>query len=84
MVYYLILCKSLTHAQRTALALERSGIPAHIQRAPRQITSRGCSHCVKISERSLTAALTALQRAGLTPTRLFITEGDGSYREVAL
>lgn len=84
MVYYLILCKSLTYAQRTAAVLERSGIPAHIQRAPRQITSGGCSHCVKISQRSLTAAMTALQRAGLTPTRIFITEGDGSYREVAL
>lgn len=84
MVYYLILCKSLTYAQRTASALERAGIRAHIQRIPQMISQSGCSHGVKIAGRSLTSALTTLQRAGLSPTRLFITEGDGSYREVFL
>lgn len=84
MVYYLIVCKSLTYAQRTAAALERSGIMAHILRSPRQISESGCSHSVKISQRSLTAALTVLKRADLAPTRVFITESDGSYREVSL
>ncbi len=84
MIYYLIVCKSLTYAQRTEAALERSGIGAHILRSPQQLSSSGCSHCVKIAQRSLTTALTVLKRAGLTPTRVFITESDGSYREVAL
>lgn len=30
MLYYLIVCRSLTYAQRTAAALERAGITAHI------------------------------------------------------
>ena len=30
MVYYLIICRSLTYAQRTAAALERAGIGADI------------------------------------------------------
>ena len=34
MVYYLIVCRSLTYAQRTASALERAGITAHILRSP--------------------------------------------------
>lgn len=79
MVYYLIVCKSLTYAQRTAAALERSGITAHILRSPRQVAESGCSHSVKIAQRNLAAALTSLQRANLTPTRVFITEGDGYY-----
>ena len=29
MVYYLIVCRSLTYAQRAAAALERAGITAH-------------------------------------------------------
>ncbi len=84
MVYYLIVCKSLTYAQRTAAALERWGIVSHILRSPRQIAGSGCSHSVKISEKNLTAALTVLKRSGLAPTRVYITKSDGSYREVAL
>ncbi len=84
MVYYLIVCKSLTYAQRTASVLERSGIGARILRTPRQVSENGCSYSVKIAQRSLPAALTALLRAGLTPTRVFITGSDGSYREAEL
>ncbi len=84
MTYYLIVCRSLTFAQRTAAALERQGIPAHILRTPAVISKRGCSHSVKISQRHLTGALVALNRAGLSAGQVFLTEGDGSYREVSL
>ena len=84
MVYYLILCRSLTYAQRTAAALERAGITARILRSPKLIDQEGCSHCVKVSERSLTAALVALNRAMLTPKRIFLQAADGGYREVGL
>ena len=59
MLYYLIVCRSLTYAQRTAAALERAGITAHILRSPKSIAGEGCR-------------------------RIFITAGDGSYREVEL
>lgn len=84
MVYYLIVCRSLTYAQRTQAALERVGIPAHILRSPKAIDSEGCSHSVKVSERNLANALVALARAGLSPRRVFIMAGDGSYKEVLL
>ncbi|MBO5035023.1 MAG: DUF3343 domain-containing protein [Oscillospiraceae bacterium] len=84
MVYYLIVCRSLTYAQRTEQVLARAGITAHIMRAPKSIDSEGCSHGVKVAERNLSAALTALARADLSPKRVFIFYGDGSYREVLL
>lgn len=84
MVYYLIVCRSLTYAQRTATALERAGISAHILRSPKAISREGCSHSVKVSERSLPQALVVLNRVGLTPDQVYITSGDGSYREVEL
>ena len=84
MLYYLIVCRSLTYAQRTAAALERVGIAAQVLRSPRSISGEGCSHSVKISQRSLPQALQVLQRAGLSPKRVYITAGDGSYEEVAL
>lgn len=84
MIYYLIVCRSLTFAQRTAAALERAGIAAHILRSPRAISATGCSHSVKISQRRLAQALTVLKRMDLTPKQIYITEADGSYREVQL
>lgn len=84
MVYYLIVCRSLTFAQRTAAALERAGISAHILRSPKSISREGCSHSVKVSQRNLSGALIVLNRSGLSPEQVFITSGDGSYREVEL
>ena len=82
MVYYLIICRSLTYAQRTASMLERVGITARIMRAPRTIAGEGCSHVVKGAQRRLPEALAGLERTGLSPKRLFALHPDGSYEEV--
>lgn len=84
MLYYLIICRSLTYAQRTAAALGRAGISAHIFRTPRQIAGEGCSHCVKIRQRELEDALSVLRQGGLFPKRVFLTDSGGGYQEVAL
>lgn len=84
MVYYLFQCRSLTYAQRTAAALERAGITAWVLRSPKAIAGEGCSHSVKVSQRNLVSALKTLHRVGLEPRSIYITESDGSYREVLL
>lgn len=84
MVYYLIICRSLTYAQKTEAVLERAGITAHIMRSPRIISGTGCSHAVKVSERRLADALTVLKRVDMAPERVYIMSADGSYKEVSL
>ena len=84
MLYYLIVCRSLTYAQRTAAALERAGISARILRSPKSIAGEGCSHSVRLAQRNLPRALQVLKRAELTPKQIYITAGDGSYQEVDL
>ena len=84
MVYYLIICRSLTYAQRTAAALERAGITAPTLRAPKVVDQAGCSHAVKVSERRLADALLVLSRVGLSPKRVYVMSSDGSYKEVLL
>ena len=84
MVYYLIVCRSLTYAQRTARVLERAGISGYIMRAPKLISGEGCSHCVKVAERWLAPALKVLNREGLGPKRVFIQNEEGSYSEVTV
>ena len=80
--YYLVLCRSLTYAQRTASILNRVGIIAPIQRAPGSIAEEGCSHAVRVPEYQLSKALAALARANMTPSRIFLNGQDGQYREV--
>lgn len=84
MVNYLIVCRSLTYAQRTAAALERAGVTAYLLRSPRAITGEGCSHSVRVAERNLARALLVLERAGLSPKRVYIQAEDGACREVRL
>ena len=58
-------------------------ITAHIMRSPKSIAGEGCSHSVKVSQRNLPDALRILHRTGLN-CRVYITAGDGSYKEVQL
>ena len=51
-MYYLIMCRSLTYAQRVANTLERAGIPARILRSPAEISPRGCSYSVRVGSSS--------------------------------
>ena len=82
MVSYLILCRSLTYAQRTARILEREGIHGSVVRLPRSISSEGCGYCVRISERWLVAALTVLKREGMGPKQVYMEQEDHTYSEV--
>ena len=82
MIYYLIICRSLTYAQRTARILERAGISGHIMRAPKKKKKEGCGYCVKIAERRLTDALRILQREGMAPKQVFLQDADGVFSEV--
>ena len=84
MIFYLIVCRSLTYAQRTAAALQRSGISANLVRSPTGVSDSGCSYSVKIAHKRLEDALAALNRVGLTPLGIYMASGDGSYREVSL
>ncbi len=82
MVNYLIVSRSLTHAQRTARALERAGITSIISRPPKFMSEEGCGYCVKISEKRLYDALVALGNAGIDREKIFILYDDGTSSEV--
>ena len=84
MLYYLIVCRSLTYAQCTAAALERAGVTARTLRSPKSISGEGCSHSVRIAQRDLDHALLVLQRVQLQPKRVFAAQRDGSYTEIEL
>jgi len=84
MPYYLLLTRSITHAQRLSGMLEKAGISAPFFRPPISLTSRGCGYAVRISEKNLTAAIRLLRPAGLEPVRIYYFSGNGAFREINL
>ncbi len=83
-MFYLIMCRSLTYAQRVANGLERAGIPARILRSPAALSPNGCSHSVRIPARSLSRALTVLHRRRLPYLGIYVGGAGEDYREVPL
>ncbi len=82
MLQYLLMCKSLTYAQRASRLLERSGITAIVTKIPKSAAGSGCNYCIKVSEKRLSSALSILNAAELGPSRVFVQARDGSVSEV--
>ena len=81
MTQYLILCRSLSTAQRAARALERSGTTAVVVKAPAGLTTSGCGYAVSL-RRDLESALALLERSRIPYGKVFLKTQDGEYREV--
>ena len=75
--YCLILCRSLTYAQRSSRALERAGITAVVRKAPLSVSKTGCTYCVKLKE-------TQLERAAIQRGKIYRLLEDGTYQEVTV
>ncbi len=83
MNHYLIVCRSVTQAQRAGYLLSAAGITNRIFRSPIGLTERGCSYSVRIGEPYLARAMEILRQNSLQPVKLFLHR-DGQYFEVAL
>lgn len=80
---YLIMCRSLTYAQRVSNALGRAGIPARVLRSPAEISPNGCSYSVRITARNLSRSLIVLSRMHLPHLGIYV-ERESGYGEVEL
>lgn len=78
---YLIMCKSMTYAQRAARLLERSGITTAVIRAPQSLGKNGCAYAVTVRRR-WEQAVEVLRRNQQPFGKVFRKGEDGSYTEV--
>ena len=77
-----MLSRSITHAQRMSLVLERVGISGRIFRPPVGLTEKGCSYALRVAAPYFETAIKRLRATELLPVRVFFTTGDGVYQEV--
>ena len=80
---YWITFRSLTHAQRAARLLERSGLTVTLVKAPQGLSSSGCAYALTLRRR-VEEALGLLRRNSMRLGRVFRRGTDGSFEEVRL
>ena len=81
MTQYLILCPTLTWAQRAQRALERAGIGASVVKAPQRLTEGGCGYAASLTRR-FDDAVNILRRNALLKGKIYRREENGEYTEI--
>lgn len=81
MTQYLITCRSLTSAQKTAQLLERNGISTAVVKAPQGLSSAGCGYAVTVYK-NISYALNLIKSAALFNGKVFEKQAGGTYREI--
>ena len=79
----LILCRSVTSAQRCARILEGALIRCSVVKAPRELTGSGCAYAL-LTHGKLEQAVSLLRKKDMPVGRIFEQEANGTYREVRL
>ena len=78
---YWIMCRSLTHAQRSARLLERAGITAVVVKAEAALSENGCRYAVKLSRR-FEEAESILRRNDMIRGKIYRQDSTGRYEEL--
>lgn len=83
MEHYLLIARSVTHAQQMARVLEQGGVSVSIRRVGAQMSAHGCGYTLQISQRQYEHAMAILKKAGKRPVKVLRSSG-GKLREVAI
>lgn len=83
MKHYLIMCRSVTSAQRAARLLERSLIRAAVTKAPQHLTRSGCAYALRLHAK-LEEAVRLLRKNEIPFGRIYVSEDGTEYREATL
>ncbi len=81
MTKYLIMSRSLTHAQRSARLLERAGITATVVKADESLSGSGCRYAVYLS-RHFDDAVKILKNNDMIKGKVYRKIDDGVYQEI--
>lgn len=83
MTRYLFMCRSLTHAQRSARLLERAGITATVIKSESGLSPSGCRYAVQMM-RHFDDAVRILRGSDMIKGKVFLQHENGAYEEIPL
>ncbi len=73
---YIIMCRSLTYAQKASKIANRAGFYASVAKAPALAGNQGCSYGIKVRSRDLDEITALLQSAGISVGKIFTADGS--------
>ena len=79
---FILLCRSMSAAQRAFRALQAAGIFASVTKAPQSANPAGCTYGVKIGARNLEAAMNILQENRVEVKKVFSYAPNREIAEV--
>ena len=82
-MHYILMCRSMTSAQKAVRLLQKAGIYASVAKAPQSANPGGCTYGAKVADRNVYAAAGILEKAGVKVEKILALEG-GMAREVQL
>ena len=80
----LIMCRSLTYAQKAMRTLERGGVSVTLLKVPQSVSQTGCSYGLRIPAKHLSYSITLLRDKQNAFGKVFRYMQDGSLEEVQL
>ncbi|MBQ9685783.1 MAG: DUF3343 domain-containing protein [Oscillospiraceae bacterium] len=78
---YLIMCRSLTQAQKAAAVLERRGFIATVVKAPQLLRGNGCGYAISMHRR-VDEAIMILRQNKVAIGKIYHRQENGQFREV--
>lgn len=80
---YLIMCRSLTYAQRAERVLSQAGISSSVIKAPQSLLTGGCGYAVSLRH-NFERAAAVLKSNGLIKGKIFRRVDEGEYEELTI
>ena len=80
----LIMCRSLTYAQKAMRTLERGGVSVTLLKVPQSVSQTGCSYGLRIPGKHLSYSIMLLREKQNPFGKVFRYMQDGSLEEVQL
>ena len=80
----LIMCRSLTYAQKAMRTLERGGVSVTLLKVPQSVSQTGCSYGLRIPSKHLSYSITLLRDKQNAFGKVFRYMPDGGLEEVQL
>lgn len=76
---YLIICRSITHAQRVSRVLQRAGIFHQVFRVPAGLSKSGCGYAVSVRPETIEVSMQTLRRNNIPFQTVFARDEAGQY-----
>ena len=83
MSQYIIMCRSLTYAQRGKAMLEERGISAYLVKAPQNLSPQGCGYALSL-RKHFKEALEILKNNGISRGKAYKKTESGDYEAVGI